>query len=385
MKNNLPLIFISLLTVLVQAQEKDLQYIDSFIMVQKTQYHIPGIAACVVKGDSIVWSGAYGYANIEMEKPMSIESLINIASISKTITATAIMQLWEKGNLELDVDIGNYLHFGVRNPYFPDLPITIRQLLTHTSSIADAPSIKIGYQCGDPDTSLKEWISNYFKPTGLYYDSTANFHEEAPDSLREYSNVGFGLLGLIVEEVAGVSFNSYVQQNIFNPLKMYDSGYFLSEIDTNKLAIPYLYLGPLQKSLGTNQQSKLPYFNPYCHYSFWNYPDGLVRTSVKDLSKFALAYMHDGRFLGSQILMEETIDLMMSLQLSEKINGDRDQGLSWFQSPSLFPTWYHGGSDPGVSTRLYINKEDDLSVIVFQNANQDNSYYIVRMLYDYFK
>ena len=71
--------------------------------------------------------------------------------------------------------------------------------------------------------------------------------------------------------------------------------------------------------------------------------------------------------------------------MNKKINADKDQGLCWFQSPSLFPTWYHGGSDPGVTTRMYVNKEDKISVIVFQNANMDNTYYIIRVLYDRFK
>lgn len=383
------LLFTTLLMVGIllpsHAQHTNLADIDSFILNQAERFHIPGIVACVVKGKEVVWSGAYGYADIEQERAMTVESVINIASISKTITATAIMQLWEQRQISLDADINDLLDFPVRNPNHPAIPITIRQLLTHTSSIADGPAVKIGFACGDPETSLKDWIKGYLTVDGVYYDSSANFHQAAPDSLREYSNVGFGLLGLIVEEVAGEPFNEYVRRQIFAPLGMTSTGYFLSEVAENKLATPYLYLGPLQKHLTDTEKQVLPYYNPYCHYSFWNYPDGLVRTTVPDLAKFATAMMHDGLYGDQRILKGSTIDKMMTPQLPEDINGDQDQGLCWFQSSSLYPTWYHGGSDPGVSTRMYVNKEDDLAVIVLQNANVDNTYYIIRELYDRFK
>lgn len=381
----LMLIFLLLKVSSVYCQSLEIDSIDLFISKQAEKYHIPGIAACVIKGDKIVWSKAYGYADIETEKPMSTESVINIASISKTITATAVMQLWEEKRLDLNADINTYLDFDIRNPHHPKAPITIKQLLTHTSSIADGSSLKIGFECGDPTVELTDWLSAYLTPDGKFYYPDENFHQKAPDSLREYSNVGFGLLGLIVQEVSGMPFHEYVRLNIFEPLKMNSSGYFLDEVDSDKLATAYLFLGPLQRNLNHSDKKVLPYFNPYCHYSFWNYPDGLVRTSVQDLAKFAIAYMNDGTFKEKRILEKETIDLMMSPQLDEKINEDKDQGLCWFQSPSLFPTWYHGGSDPGVSTRMYVNKEDKISVIVFQNANEDNSFFIIRKLYEIFK
>lgn len=378
-------LFLIMTNFLYGQDTTNLDSLDVFIHNQAEKYHIPGIAACVVKGDEIIWSKAYGYSNIEKSEKMSNNTIINIASISKTITATAIMQLWEQNKLKLEEDINTYLDFDVRNPNHPEIPITIKQLLTHTSSIADGSAIKIGYKCGDPQKSLKIWIENYFVPNGEFYNKEENFHNSKPDSLREYSNMGFGLLGLIVEEVSEQPFHEYVNENIFEPLNMNDSGYFLNEIDSNKLATTYMYLGPLQTNLSNSGNDILPYYNPYCYYSFWNYPDGLVRTSTNDLAKFAIAYMNGGINKGTRILKKETIDLMMSPMLSTKVNDDKDQGLCWFQSPSLYPTWYHGGSDPGVSTRLYINKEDKISVIVFQNANSDNSFFIVKQLYNKFK
>lgn len=358
--------------------------LDLFILNQAERFDVPGIAACVVKGDQIVWSNAYGYANIEDEEPMSTNGVMNIASVSKTITATAVMQLWEQGQIKLDTDVSAYLPFKVVNPNFPDEKITIQQLLTHTSSIKDGPAYKEGYDCGDPTRSLKNWIENYFSEKGTFYDREHNFHDAKPAEHHQYSNVAFGLLGLVVELVSEMPFHIYCKVNIFDPLDMKDTGYLLTEVDTSRLITPYLHIGKLQAGAEETRQYVKPYFNPYCFYSFWNYPDGLVRTTVEDLAKFTIAYMNGGVYKAHRILDAATIDKMHSSQLSEELNEDQDQGLSWFSSSSLAPSWFHGGSDPGVSTRMYVNKEDKISVIVFQNANEDNAFYTVKKLYEAF-
>lgn len=369
----------------VHAQSGAEVEIDSFIENQMEKYHIPGIAVSVVKEEEIIFKKAYGWGNIEKMIPMSTNGIMNIASISKTITSTAAMQLLEKGLISLNEDINVYLPIKVRNPNFPDYPITLRQILTHTSSIKDGPNYRLGYQCGDPTTTLTDWIESYLAVDGKWYDPIENFHNKSPDSIYQYSNVAFGLLGYLVEQVSGQSFHEYVKEHIFLPLEMENSGYYLKDIDTSKIITPYLYLGPLQKQIRSQNGLPIKYFNPYCKYSFWNYPDGLVRTTVEDLSQFAIAYMNGGRFKDFQLLKPETIDKMHSAQLRESLDEDGFQGLSWFHSSGLDPAWFHGGSDPGVSTRLYVDKENKISVIVFQNANEDNAYYIARELYHMFR
>jgi CubicO group peptidase (beta-lactamase class C family) len=101
---------------------------------------------------------------MENKIPMTDKTIQNIGSISKTITATAVMQLWEKGKFKLDDDVNGYLPFKERNPYFPDDPITFRELLTHKSSIKDGPAYEDSYACGDPTISLKDWIEDFKLP-----------------------------------------------------------------------------------------------------------------------------------------------------------------------------------------------------------------------------
>jgi CubicO group peptidase (beta-lactamase class C family) len=112
-------------------------YLDSFITAKMEQYHFPGLQAVIVKDDQIIWKGAYGYANIAQNRLVTDSTLFYIASVSKTVTATALMQLWEQGLFNLDDDVNDYLPFPVRNPNHPNVPITFRMLLTHTSGIME--------------------------------------------------------------------------------------------------------------------------------------------------------------------------------------------------------------------------------------------------------
>ena len=115
--------------------------LDRFIEAEMKAQKIPGLAACIVKSGKITWSKGYGWADIKRRVTMDPERTIqNIGSISKTVTATAVMQLWEKGKFDLDDDINLHLPFPVRNPSHPDRLISFRSLLTHRSSIADSPA-----------------------------------------------------------------------------------------------------------------------------------------------------------------------------------------------------------------------------------------------------
>jgi len=345
---------------------------DELIKSKSDENHIPGIAACIIKDNELEWSNAYGWADIENKVPMSTESIINIASISKTITATAIMQLWERGQLKLDTDINDYLPINIRNPKFPDTQITIRNLLTHTSSINDGSAYYDSYSCGDPQISLKYWVTNYLTKEGKFYNEKDNFHPWKPGDKFRYSNVGFGLLGYIIEEVSKMLFNKYCNHHIFTPLKMTNSGWFISEIDETNHAIPYTYVNLLQKDNDQRINNNVP----HCLYSFANYPDGLLRTSVEDLSHYLLAIMNGGLYGNEQILRHSTIEDMLTLQ----IEGNSHQGLCWAQygSESL---WGHGGSDPGVRTNVSFNPETKIGAIVFMNNNTGNPLELAKQLY----
>ena len=215
--------------------------LDEFIEAEMQGQRIPGLAACIVKSGKIVWSKGYGWSSVKRRLAMDPDRTIqNIGSISKTVTATAVMQLWEKGRFELDDDINNYLPFSVRNPSHPDKPISFRCLLTHRSSIADSPAYMSSYACGDPRVSLETWIKDYFIPDGRYYRREANFHPWSPGKKHRYSNLGFGLLGYLVEKLSGESFTNFTKRTILDPLGMKTTGWMLSEIASESHAVPYV-------------------------------------------------------------------------------------------------------------------------------------------------
>ena len=109
-------------------------YLDSAITHKMETLHLAGVSACIIKAGEVKWIGNYGYANIEQQIPVDTTTLFYMASVSKTVVATALMQLWEMGLFDLDDDVNDYLPFDFHNPYHPSYPITFRMLCTHTSS-----------------------------------------------------------------------------------------------------------------------------------------------------------------------------------------------------------------------------------------------------------
>jgi len=275
--------------------------LDSFILAKMDQYHFPGIQACIVKDDQIIWKGDYGYANIEENRLVTDSTLFILCSVSKPVTATALMQLWEDGLFGLDDDINNYLPFQVRNPSNPNHPITFRMLLTHTSSIYDnwdnlTPLRKWGED--DSPIALDSFLVNYLVPGGLYYNSFN--YSSIPGTRFEYTNVGTALIGYLVERISTNSFEKYCQDSIFVPLRMNEASWFLANLDTNNIAMEYDYNGG-------------SYF-PYGHRGSPWYPAVRIRTSAIQLSRFLRAFIQMGQIDGIRILDGSTVDLMTTVQ-----------------------------------------------------------------------
>ena len=354
-----------------------------------TENRIPGLIGCIIQNGEITWSNSYGYSDIEDKDTMNIDNITIIASISKTITSTAVMQLWEKGLIDLNTDINRYLPFALHKPNHLNDSITIAQLLTHTSSIKDAGmTYSNSYSCGDPTISLREWIFNYFDPKGLYYDEKENFYIWSPGNGYDYSNIGFGLLGYIVEEVSGIPFNEYFKNNIFNPLGMKNTGWFLQEIDTSRLVTPYVFVNKdedwgewiyrLSKNKNIKQLPSDENF-PLCQFGYFNYPDGSLRTCIKDLSKFLISFMNAGKLNDVKVLSNETIKMILSLQL----DNNETQGLCWFKMGN-HDIWGHSGYDHGIATQMYFSRESNIGIITFQNGELGDSYLFLKRLFNLF-
>jgi CubicO group peptidase (beta-lactamase class C family) len=343
---------------------------------------IPGISAAIVKDGSLAWSRGFGMADVGTGAAMHDDTLINVASISKLVVNAAVLQLWEMGSLELDTDLNAYLPFSLKNTAYPDTPITTRQLLNHTSSILDGDALGDSYACGDPVVSLADWIEGYFTPGGDYNNPERTFWNDAPGTRYRYSNVGYGLLGYLVERISGEPFEIYTRKALFDRLDMIDSAWHLSDVDISRHAKPQAYFQAGQPTYYRLIEGAEPGdvqaedgYKSLCLYSFYNYPDGLLRTNVIELAKFMLAHAGDGSHAGARILESDTRDAIFTNQGDRgPLGGDSIQGMTWHTEElgdGSFP-WGHSGSDPGVSTLMLLNIESSVGVVVLANrGNQD--------------
>jgi CubicO group peptidase (beta-lactamase class C family) len=347
---------------------------DWFMETQIETFHIPGAAACIVKDGQIDWAGYYGYANLEDSLEVADSTLFTLASISKTITVAALMQLWEDGLFGLDDDVNDYLPFSVRNPdtAYSSVPITFRSLLAHMSSINDYWSTLWSLEShgGDSPIALADFLEDYLTPLGGYFDPDNNFNDWAPETGFDYCNVGVALAGYLVELINpdSLSFSEYCQQNIFAPLGMNDAAWFLSELNIDNLAMPYDWNGSYQ--------------TPYGQFGHPWYPAGLLRTSAPTLTRHLIAFMQHGQLDGVRILDSTTCDLMTTVHYPG-INDRR--GLVWYWTYfGIRPVWGHGGSFPGLRTRMFYYPEENTGVIVLTNGEaSDGMNAMVAHLFEY--
>jgi CubicO group peptidase (beta-lactamase class C family) len=284
------------------------------------------------------------------------------------------MQLVEQKRFRLASEAGELVGFPIRNRLHPNSPITVEHLLRHESSIQDSRAYGASYSCGDPTVSLREWIESYLKADGEHYHEERNFTTEAPGEQFVYSNVGYGLLGLIVEAASGLPLTEYCEKNVFGPLDMANTGWMIEDIDVDTHAIPYVPLeGHDGRGLGV---AALPEegCRELCLYSFPNYPDGLVRTSPEQLSHYLGAYANGGEYAGYRLLEASTIRAMLSGRgaSSEKPR----HGLCWSaRGTGSGLLWGHGGGDPGIATHMEFDPVAKAGAIVFVNGLGRESIY----------
>jgi CubicO group peptidase (beta-lactamase class C family) len=302
----------------------------------------PGISVAVVKDQEVVWSRGFGYADIENEIKASPETIYRIASITKLFTSTAVMQLRDKGKLDIHDPITDYLDwFKVGDQ--KGKPITIENLITHTSGL---PREAAGPYWTTIDFPTKEEIIGNLQ---------TQEHPLKPWRKWKYSNLALSLAGYIVEEASGVPYEEYVEEHIFKPLGMKDT--YIKDIPTDHPR--------LAKGYGRRMPDGIRETSKYTSSRGIN-PAANMATTVLDLAKFAMLQFREDE--DDPVLTGETLREMHRVH--------------W-----LAPKWYvgwglgfnilriggktyvgHGGSVPGYRTNLRINLEDKVAVIVFTNA-----------------
>ncbi|MBT9147598.1 MAG: putative penicillin-binding protein PbpX [Syntrophomonadaceae bacterium] len=335
--------------------------LNSFIKQEMESKRIPGLSASIIKDDEIIWVNSFGYANIANQIKVSGETIFMVASVSKPVVATAIMQLYEKGRLDLDDNVNDYLPFQVINPNYPNEHITFRMLLAHTSSINDN-DYEVYSWGKDSPVALGDFLRDYFVPGGEHYSEVENFHKSKPGTYYDYSNVGFALLGYLVENISGKPFDEYCKENIFIPLGMTSTAWKLKDIDISRKAVPY----------NTDWQ-------PYQHYTFADYPAGQLMTTINDISNFLLAYIRGGAINGRQLLLSSTIELMKDRQFTEVQNVF---GLGWYYDSRIGQELFgHIGIEMGIRTVMFFNPETNIGGIILSNGEDVDLFPILEQMF----
>lgn len=357
--------------------------IDSLIEAKLHETGIVGIGAAIIIDKKLVWTKGYGYADKKTKLPFTPSTVMNIGSISKTFTGFCIMKAVEEGKVSLDEDINGYLPFKIINLNFPNEKITLRHLATHTSGLADRYPFYTDSTYvygGNKPEPLGEFLKNYFVQGGKHY-STANFLNVKPGASRDYSNIGAGLAGYIIELRTGQKLNVYGKRSIFKPLKMVNSGWTLNDIKMQNHSKLY------KKQGDSIVQIQL--------YEGITYPDGGVRTSVNELSSFFICLLNDGKYENTRLLKEEMAREMIRFQFTET-NKPENVNLTKLNSGIFWATKMggkrigHNGSDPGVRTFMLSDLSKEIGVIVFFNTSLDESnegkfFDVYEALYNYAK
>ena len=351
------IIFAGLL--LLSGCEKDIPQPDIDMEIQKlmVKYDLPSIAACVIKRNRIVWTGIYGYSDKENQIPASAETIYYVGSISKLFIATAIMQLEEQGKIDIDEDINNYLDVSIRNPHFPDIPITVRMLMTHTAGIAwpQTYSEALGlWEQFPPDQAPapSEWVPEFLLPSGAQYNPLI-WKNTKPSTFELYSNIGSNVLAYLVEQISGQNFREYCRNEIFLPLNMHNTSYNYADLDASKVAVLY-----------RDDNRINPPFDDRI------YASGGLKTNIMDLSRFLIAYLNRGILENenTRILQSSTIQRMLEIQ-----NNASGTGLLW--KASFGNWWGHtGGLEQGAASILEMQKSFSTGLIIFCNKHHKAVY-----------
>jgi CubicO group peptidase (beta-lactamase class C family) len=327
---------------------------ESYIQAEMASQKIPAVSTLIFRENTVLYDGYFGKSQIQQNQALEDDHLFLLASVSKVVTATALLQLNDSNLFSLDDKINDYLPFNVDVPNHPE-NITFRMLLTHTSALADGSALDDQYYYGsDSPVELKFFLENYLVPNGNFYNASENFHDFAPGNDFEYSNTGNALIGLLVEEISGMTFNNYCKQNIFGPLGMNETYWRLDEI-SQTIVQPY--------DFSNGQYQAIP------HYTFTDYPNGGLRSTAQDMFKFLRAFVNNGVSNNHQLLKPSTISSMISAQIPVI---DHEVGLHLFIMNAENGLWGHDGGEQGVATIMAFNPTTKVGVIILTNQGEAN-------------
>lgn len=324
--------------------------LDPIIAERMEKSHIPGAAISIVKDGKIIFTKGYGVGDVEKKNPVVPDKTIfRIGSITKVFSALAVVQLADKGKINLDDDVNKYLR-GMQVPAAFSRPITFADLLTHTSGLDEiSPGRRTSNEAEviPLDTFLKTRIVRQFPP----------------GEVISYSTYNPALAALIVEQITGTPFRTYLQTNVFAPLKMGR---------TSITAIRKEY----QQDLATGYEYQDGKYQKLPFQWFHTYPASDINSTATDMARFMIAHLQYGTLDGQRILSEKSARLMQQTHFRNhpKIPGWA-YGFQEFTQNNLRFIEHGGSMDDGYSAMLTLVPEKSFGIFVA--GNTENGGFII--------
>jgi CubicO group peptidase (beta-lactamase class C family) len=327
------------------AQDAQSAKVDAAVEAQRKAQKIPGVSLAVCRDGKIVKAGGYGLANVELDVPVTPETIFQTGSVGKQFTSMAVMMLVEEGRIGLDDHLTKYI---------PESPaawkdVTIRQLLTHTSGIADY---------GGEEETMGKGVINFRKDYSeeelvpAFAKMPMDFR---PGERWSYSNTGYVLLGIVIHRVTGKFYGDFLQARIFQSLGM-KSTRIISEADI----VPHRSSGyRLVKGELKNQEWVSPTLNTTA--------DGALYTNVLDLAKW------DAALYTTRLVKQSSLDAIWT---PVKLNDGKTYpyGFGWDLAPKNgHHAVSHDGAWQGFTMSISRYVEDRLTVIVMTNLDENNA------------
>jgi CubicO group peptidase (beta-lactamase class C family) len=349
------LLSILLLSIGVFAQNVS-EKLNEKLREMQVKSGFPGFAVAIVNEKGVLYQNGFGFADVKSKMPYTTRTIQPVGSVSKTVIGAALMKAVEMNLFSLDANVNEILPFKVYNPNFPASEITIKQIAAHTSSIVDREEIyeKTYVKAKKSGVSLGDFLKDYLSVEGKYY-SAKNFDKNEPGAAFNYTNIGAALAAYLIETKSGMAFADFTAKYVFAPLEMNRTDWFYNETKAKNYATLY-----------DAKRKPLPV------YSSITYPDGSLKTSVEDLSKY-LREIIKGYSGEGKILSKSSFQTMLDKQFAAdklplKINPkEPNQGVFFVHRKNGLIG--HTGSDPGVSAFMFFNPTTKIGKIFITNID----------------
>jgi CubicO group peptidase (beta-lactamase class C family) len=331
-------------------------FLDKVLAERMAKYNVPGAVFVLVKDGKIFLMKGWGYADLEKQQPVfPQQTIVRAYSVSKSFTATAVMQLVERGKLSLDEDVNKYLRLFKLKESFPQ-PVTLAHLMTHTAGIVDTGNDTLLARGKLRAVTLGEWLAEYLPP------------QSKPQGAEvKYSNFGASLAGYIVEVASGEPYATYMQKHVLTPLGMRDSSFLwpsqLSPQLRSRVAPGYV----------TEKNGSLRRMTAE-EGDFANTPAANLMTTAPDIARFMIAHLQGGRYGKARILRESSVQRMHEPWKYQE--SDKSVGYGFFWRPvknQSFSFLFHSGGWDGSISDMELLPAYNLGYFLWYNQGGDEN------------